>query len=313
MELQERNPALATPGSLVMRSAAKPISSLDSRHPAASQSMLSAEEEGKLIHRRQQHGDSRALNLLVSAFERLVRKEAKRYDSYGVPLDDRLQCANVGLIKAIDRFDPDKGFRLATYAVWWIRAELTDFVRSNFAPVIVPKGKPILAGDSLNAPLLNKDGESDEHQDLLASDAADQEAVFVEAGEIGHLRDRLSSITQKALNDRERAIFEARCLSDKPPTLESLAGQFGVSRERIRQIEVSALQKVEAAAKKPITIRRSTKDLRCAMAQFYAAAMPRHGHLDEWVDAVKRRFPEATQEDRIIAHRLADKMREATR
>jgi RNA polymerase sigma factor (sigma-70 family) len=209
-----------------MRSAGEPIYSPDSLRPTPPQAhreMLSAAEERQLADRWKTCGDLTARKGLISAFQPLVRHEARsyRYAHYGIPLTDRVQCANIGLMKAIDRFDPDKA-RLSTYARLWIRAEIMDLVRHSFGPVTIPKGQPILPGVSLNQRIETEDGESEERQNILENDPADQEAVLTEAAEIGHLRDRLDAITDSVLNDRERAIFEARCLSDDPPILDDL-------------------------------------------------------------------------------------------
>jgi RNA polymerase sigma factor (sigma-70 family) len=194
---------------------------------------------------------------------------------------------------ALDRFDPDRA-RLSTYSRFWIRAELLNYLKG--APIV--KGAP-----SLGEPVSTR-------QDALTCDPDDQQEVLTEAGEIGHLRDQLDAAMDATLDHRERVIFEAQYLADPRTTLDDLGAQFGISRERARQIRQAALKKVENAAKSAPEIRRSREKRRRLMAEFYASTTPRHHRLDEWLDAIGRRFPEAVMADRIAAHRLAEALTE---
>ena len=262
--------------------------------------MLEPNEEYMLAKRWREHGDSDAAHRLVTSHLRLVAKIAMGYRGYGLPISEVVSEGNVGLMQAIKRFEPDKGFRLATYAMWWIKAAIQEYILRSWSLVKMgttanqkklffnlrkAKGrisaleegdlrpeqvKEIatklgvgeqdvidmnrrLGGDvSLNAPL-REEGEG-EWQDWLVDDSAGQEAVLAarEEGEnrLGALRDSLS-----VLNPRERRIFEARRLAEDPITLEELSSEFGVSRERVRQIEVRAFEKVQEAVKRNLARR----------------------------------------------------------
>jgi RNA polymerase sigma-32 factor len=256
--------------------------------------MLQPEEEFMLAKRWREHGDRQAAHRLVTSHLRLVAKIAMGYRGYGLPISEVISEGNVGLMQAVRRFEPDKGFRLATYAMWWIKASIQEFILRSWSLVKmgttasqkklffnlrkikgqiqaledgdlrpdqvteiarrlgVPHEDVIsmnrrLAGDtSLNAPVrADSDGE---WQDWLVDDTADQETVLVQSEETSN---RLTMLDQamKKLNDRERRVFEARRLSDDPLTLEELSKEFKVSRERIRQIEVRAFEKVQKAVK----------------------------------------------------------------
>ena len=262
--------------------------------------MLEPTEEFTLAKNWRDGGDREAAHRLVTSHLRLVAKIAMGYRGYGLPIGEVVSEGNVGLMQAVKRFDPDKGFRLATYAMWWIKAAIQEYILRSWSLVKmgttanqkklffnlrkakgkisaleegdlkpdqvaqiatrlgVPEQDVIdmnrrLSGDtSLNAPL-REEGEG-EWQDWLVDNAPSQETVL--AGEqegqnrLSALRDALS-----VLNARERRIFEARRLADDPITLEDLSGEFGVSRERVRQIEVRAFEKVQEAVKRNLATR----------------------------------------------------------
>ena len=255
--------------------------------------MLEPDEEYMLAKRWQEHEDSDAAQKLVTSHLRLVAKIAMGYRGYGLPIGEVVSEGNVGLMQAVKRFDPDRGFRLATYAMWWIRASIQEYILRSWSLVKMgttaaqkklffnlrrTKGqlqaledgdlKPEhvkaiatrlgvseedvvsmnrrLGGDaSLNAPL-RADTETGEWQDWLVDDAPDQEESYAAEEELSKRREYLVS-AMEGLNERERRIFEARRLSEDPITLEDLSTEFGVSRERIRQIEVRAFEKVQKA------------------------------------------------------------------
>jgi RNA polymerase sigma-32 factor len=262
--------------------------------------MLEPSEEFMLAKRWREHGDTEAAHKLVTSHLRLVAKIAMGYRGYGLPISEVVSEGNVGLMQAVKRFEPDKGFRLATYAMWWIKAAIQEYILRSWSLVKMgttanqkklffnlrkAKGrisaleegdlrpdqvKQIatklgvteqdvidmnrrLGGDvSLNAPL-REEGEG-EWQDWLVDDSASQESVLVaeEEGQnrLAALRDALG-----VLNPRERRIFEARRLAEDPITLEELSGEFGVSRERVRQIEVRAFEKIQDAVRKNLAAR----------------------------------------------------------
>ena len=256
--------------------------------------MLQPDEEFMLAKRWTEHGDTEAAHKLVTSHLRLVGRIAMGYRGYGLPIGEVIQEGNIGLMQAVKKFDPDKGFRLATYAMWWIKASSQEYVLRSWSLVKmgttasqkklffnlrkvkgqlqafeegdlkpenvaeisrrlgVPEKDVIsmnrrLGGDSsLNAPLRN-DSETGEWMDWLQDDdAQDQETVYVENEELDARRAMLST-AMETLNERERRIFEERRLQDKPMTLEELSEEFDVSRERIRQIEVRAFEKVQKA------------------------------------------------------------------
>jgi len=246
-----------------------------------------------LAKRWREHGDRDAAHKLVTSHLRLVAKIAMGYRGYGLPIGEVISEGNVGLMQAVKRFDPDKGFRLATYAMWWIRAAIQEYILRSWSLVkmgttaaqkrlffnlrkaksrisALEEGdlrpdqlKQIatqlgvteqevtdmnrrLSGDaSLNAPI-RTEAESGEWQDWLVDEHDSQETVLAESEELDNRREALKSALS-VLNDRERRIFEARRLADDPVTLEELAAEFGVSRERVRQIEVRAFEKVQQA------------------------------------------------------------------
>ena len=258
--------------------------------------MLEPDEEYMLAKRWQEHADSVAAHRLVTSHLRLVARIAMGYRGYGLPIGEVISEGNVGLMQAVKRFDPDKGFRLATYAMWWIRASIQEYILRSWSLVKmgttasqkklffnlrkvkgqlsaieegdlkpdqvkliakklgVPEEDVIsmnrrLGGDSsLNAPL-RADSDGGEWQDFLVDESLNQEARLVESEELGQRKAFLAEAL-KGLNDREREIFVARRLSDDPATLEDLSSRYDVSRERIRQIEVRAFEKVQKAVQK---------------------------------------------------------------
>jgi RNA polymerase sigma-32 factor len=260
--------------------------------------MLEPQEEFMLAKSWREHGDRDAAHKLVTSHLRLVAKIAMGYRGYGLPISEVVSEGNVGLMQAVKRFEPDKGFRLATYAMWWIKASIQEYILRSWSLVkmgttanqkklffnlrkakskisalqegdlrpdqvqIIAKRLGVttqdvidmnrrLGGDaSLNAPI-REDGDSGEWQDWLADDSESQETVMAAHEELDNRRKALSSALG-VLNDRERRIFEARRLADDPVTLEELAEEFGVSRERVRQIEVRAFEKVQKAVKNKV-------------------------------------------------------------
>ena len=257
--------------------------------------VLEPHEEYMLAKRWREHGDYAAAHKLVNSQLRLVAKIAKGYRGYGLPISDVISEGNVGLLRAIQRFEPEKGFRVSTYAVWWIKASIHEYILRSWSLVktgtaanqkklffnlrkakskisVLDKGdmrpdqvKIIarrigvteqdvidmnrrLGGDvSLNAPM-REEGDSGEWQDWLVDDSADQETRLAESQESDNRRKALASALS-VLNERERRIFEARRLAEDPTTLAELAEEFGVCRERVRQIEVSSFEKVQKAVK----------------------------------------------------------------
>jgi len=255
--------------------------------------MLEPDEEFMLAKRYKEHEDPGAAQKLITSHLRLVAKIAMGYRGYGLPISEVISEGNVGLMHAVKRFEPDKGFRLATYAMWWIRAAIQEYVLRSWSLVKIGttaaqkrlffnlrkvKGqiaalddgnlhpehiKQIattlhvseedvvsmnarLTGDaSLNAPMRADEGAS-EWQDWLVDDTPDQETTL---GDSEEFNERMGLLTNAMgdLNEREKAIFQARRLHDNPATLEELAQQYNVSRERIRQIEVRAFEKVQEA------------------------------------------------------------------
>jgi RNA polymerase sigma-32 factor len=260
--------------------------------------MLEPQEEYMLAKSWREHGDRAAAHRLVTSHLRLVAKIAMGYRGYGLPISEVISEGNVGLMQAVKRFEPEKGFRLATYAMWWVKAAIQEYILRSWSLVKmgttanqkklffnlrkakskisaleegdmrpdqvkiiakrlgVPEQDVIdmnrrLSGDaSLNAPI-RADGDSGEWQDWLVDESTSQEAQLAESEEFDNRRQALTDALS-VLNDRERRIFEARRLADDPVTLEDLADEFGVSRERVRQIEVRAFEKVQKAVKNRI-------------------------------------------------------------
>ena len=257
--------------------------------------MLEPQQEYMFAKSWREHGDREAAHRLVTSHLRLVAKIAMGYRGYGLPISEVISEGNVGLMQAVKRFEPEKGFRLATYAMWWIKASIQEYILRSWSLVkmgttanqkklffnlrkakskisaleegdlrpdqvkIIAKRLGVteqdvvdmnrrLGGDvSLNAPI-REDGDSGEWQDWLVDDSASQESRLVASEEADNRRTALSQ-SLSVLNERERRIFEARRLADDPITLEELASEFGVSRERVRQIEVRAFEKVQKAVK----------------------------------------------------------------
>jgi len=265
--------------------------------------MLERQEEYMLAKRWREHGDRGAAHKLVTSHLRLVTKIARDYRGYGLPISEVISEGNVGLMQAVKRFEPEKGFRLATYAMWWIKAAIQEYILRSWSLVkmgttanqkklffnlrkakskisaleegdlrpdqvkLIAKRLGVteqdvvdmnrrLGGDvSLNAPI-RENGDSGEWQDWLVDDVSDQETRLAESEESDNRRKALGDALS-VLNDRERRIFEARRLADDPITLEDLAAEFGVSRERVRQIEVRAFEKVQRAVKSRIAAMES--------------------------------------------------------
>ncbi|HTC83386.1 MAG TPA: RNA polymerase sigma factor RpoH [Rhizomicrobium sp.] len=257
--------------------------------------LLSPEDEYMFAKRWKEHSDPEAARRLVTSHLRLVAKIAMGYRGYGLPVSEIVSEGNVGLMQAVKRFDPDKGFRLATYAMWWIRASIQEYVLRSWSMVkmgttaaqkklffnlrkaknnigaieegdltpdhtatladqlgvteteVTEMNRRLSGGDaSLNAPL-RSESES-EWQDWLADDTADQETRLAEREELGE-RHQLLVNAMKDLTERERDIIQARRLQDDPATLEELSQKYGVSRERVRQIEVRAFEKLQRGMK----------------------------------------------------------------
>jgi RNA polymerase sigma-32 factor len=257
--------------------------------------MLEPQEEYMLAKSWREHGDRDAAHRLVTSHLRLVAKIAMGYRGYGLPISEVISEGNVGLMQAVKRFEPEKGFRLATYAMWWIKAAIQEYILRSWSLVkmgttanqkklffnlrkaksrisaledgdmrpdqvatiarrlgvgeqdVIDMNRRLGGDVSLNAPIRN-DGDAGEWQDWLVDDRENQEATLTQSEELGNRRRALSDALS-VLNDRERRIFEARRLAEEPITLEELADEFGVSRERVRQIEVRAFEKVQKAVK----------------------------------------------------------------
>jgi RNA polymerase sigma-32 factor len=267
--------------------------------------MLAKEEEFMLAKRWREHQDFDSARQLVNSHLRLVAKIAMGYRGYGLPIEEVISEGNVGLMQAVKKFEPDKGFRLATYAMWWIRASIQEYILRSWSLVkmgttasqkklffnlrkaksrisaldegdlrddqvesiskrlgvgkqdVIEMNRRLGGDASLNAPL--RDGGEGEWQDWLVDDSVDQESQLADRQEsdvrMGALRGALS-----VLNPRERRIFEARRLADEPITLEELSAEFGVSRERVRQIEVRAFEKVQQAVKAGVAKAQAPKN-----------------------------------------------------
>jgi RNA polymerase sigma-32 factor len=257
--------------------------------------MLEPEEEFILAKRWQEQGDTEAAHRLVTSHLRLVAKIAMGYRGYGLPLNEIISEGNVGLMQAVKRFDPDRGFRLATYAMWWIRAAIQEYILHSWSLVkmgttaaqkklffnlrklkgqmqaidegdlapetvqaiaerldvteteVIEMNRRLEGGDrSLNVPL-RVDSDTD-WQDWLVDETASQETTLADADEFDH-RMSLLHRAMSVLNERERHILTERRLKDEPTTLEELSGEYGISRERVRQIEVRAFEKLQRAIK----------------------------------------------------------------
>jgi RNA polymerase sigma-32 factor len=257
--------------------------------------MLEPQDEYMLAKRWREHGDRDAAHKLVTSHLRLVAKIAMGYRGYGLPISEVISEGNVGLMQAVKRFEPEKGFRLATYAMWWIKAAIQEYILRSWSLVkmgttanqkklffnlrkaksrisaleegdlrpdqvkLIAKRLGVteqdvvdmnrrLGGDaSLNTPI-REDGDAGEWQDWLVDDKASQESTLADTEELDNRKKALTDALT-VLNDRERRIFEARRLAEEPITLEDLAAEFQVSRERVRQIEVRAFEKVQKAVR----------------------------------------------------------------
>jgi RNA polymerase sigma-32 factor len=256
--------------------------------------MLEPQEEYMLAKRWREHEDPDAAHKLVTSHLRFVAKIAMGYRGYGLPISEVVSEGNVGLMQAVKRFEPDKGFRLATYAMWWIRASIQEYILRSWSLVkmgttasqkklffnlrraksqisaledgdmrpdqvkliatrlgvseqdVIDMNRRMSGDASLNTPL--REESEGEWQDWLVDDEASQENVLAEREESNNRLDALHDALA-VLNPRERRIFEARRLADYPMTLEALSDEFGISRERVRQIEVRAFEKIQSAVK----------------------------------------------------------------
>jgi RNA polymerase sigma-32 factor len=260
--------------------------------------LLAPQDECMLAQRAREHDDRDAAHRLVTSHLRLVAKIAMGYRGYGLPIAEIVSEGNIGLMQAVKRFEPERGFRLATYAMWWIKAAIQEYILRSWSLVKigstasqrklffslrkaksrisafeegdlrpehvkliaaqfgVPEQDVItmnrrLGGDvSLNMPI-SAEGDSGEWQDWLVDETPSQERVLTESEELDNRRKAMREALG-SLGIRERRIFEARRLADEPSTLEELAEQFGVSRERVRQIEVRAYEKVQSAVRQRV-------------------------------------------------------------
>jgi RNA polymerase sigma-32 factor len=258
--------------------------------------MLEPDEEYMLAKRYAEHDDRDAAHKLVTSHLRLVAKIAMGYRGYGLPIGEVISEGNVGLMQAVKKFEPDKGFRLATYAMWWIKAAIQEYVLRSWSLVkmgttasqkrlffnlrkaksriqaleegdlrpdqvkqiatqlgvseadVVSMNRRLGGDASLNAPIRASEGESGEWQDWLIDDKENAEQVMVREDELASRRDMLKDAL-KTLSDRERRVFLARRLEEEPVTLEDLSQEFNISRERVRQIEVRAFEKVQKVMK----------------------------------------------------------------
>ncbi|GAA5110111.1 RNA polymerase sigma factor RpoH [Bartonella jaculi] len=258
--------------------------------------MLEPKEEYMLAQRYRKYNDLKAAHRLVTSHLRLVAKIAMGYRGYGLPIGEVISEGNVGLMQAVKRFEPERGFRLATYAIWWIKASIQEYVLRSWSLVkigttanqkrlffnlrklksrlqaldggdlnaeqvteiatrlnvtedeVVSMNRRLGGDTSLNAPLRTKEGESSQWQDWLVDDSENQEETLIEQNELENRRSMLTHAMDN-LNERERRIFKARRLSDEPLTLEELSSEFNISRERVRQIEMRAFEKVQNSIK----------------------------------------------------------------
>ncbi|MDJ0951439.1 MAG: RNA polymerase sigma factor RpoH [Alphaproteobacteria bacterium] len=263
--------------------------------------MLEPEEEFMLAKRWREHGDIEAAHKLVTSHLRLVAKIAMGYRGYGLPLAELISEGNVGMMQAVKRFDPDRGFRLATYAMWWIRASIQEYILHSWSLVkmgttaaqkklffnlrklkgklqafeegdlspenvtkiatelnvpeadVVSMNARLAAPDhSLNAPLRTES--EGEWQDWLVDESESHEIQIADQQELSDRREMLTK-AMKGLNQRERHILTERRLKDDPTTLEELSQEYGISRERVRQIEVRAFEKLQKAMKNQVVER----------------------------------------------------------
>jgi RNA polymerase sigma-32 factor len=260
--------------------------------------MLSPEGESALAYAWRDQRDPKALEQLVGSHLRLAIKIARGFRGYGLPVSELISEGNVGLMQAAQKFDPDRGFRFSTYAIWWIRAAIQEYILHNCSLVkmgttaaqkklffnlrklkgemeeleqgdlppaavqaiatkldvsaseVVEMNRRLASGDSSLNRLVGEDGEN-EWQDLIADDRPNQEVMVMEADEFSHRHGLLGEALEQ-LNLRERRIIIERRLTEEPMTLEELSQEFSVSRERIRQIEVRAFEKLQRAMKEAV-------------------------------------------------------------
>ena len=265
--------------------------------------LLSSEEEYTLANRWQVHKDTNAAHQLVTSHLRLVAKIAMGYKGYGLPITDIISEGNIGLMQAAQKFDPEKGFRLTTYAMWWIKAAMQEYILRSWSLVkigttavqkklffnlrsaknriqayeegdlkqenlekisnqlnvpekeVINMNRKLSGGDpSLNASIKTDGEKTGEWQDWLESDEPNQEETYSEREE-ENLRKEMINESLQVLNERELDIIQTRKLSDTPTTLEDLSEKYNISRERIRQIEVRALEKVKEALEQSMSER----------------------------------------------------------
>jgi RNA polymerase sigma-32 factor len=257
--------------------------------------ILERQEEYLLAKRWREHGDRDAAHKLITSHLRFVTKIARDYRGYGLPISEAISEGTVGLMQAVERFEPEKGFRFATYAAWWIKAAIQDYILRSWSLVkmgtsanqrkvffnlrkaqskisildygdmrqdqvkiiarrigvtetdVIYMNRRLRGDASLNA-AIHEDGDTGEWQDLLLDESPDQETTLAASEEFDNRRKTLSSALT-VLNTRERRIFETRRLAEEQSTLVELAEEFGVSRERVRQIEAGAFAKVQNAVK----------------------------------------------------------------
>ncbi|EJF82312.1 RNA polymerase sigma factor RpoH [Bartonella doshiae] len=258
--------------------------------------VLEPKEEYMLAQRYRQHNDLKAAHRLVTSHLRLVAKIAMGYRGYGLPIGEVISEGNIGLMQAVKRFEPERGFRLATYAIWWIKASIQEYVLRSWSLVkmgttanqkrlffnlrrlksklqafdsgdlnaeqikeiatrlnvteneVVSMNRRLGGDTSLNAPLRTNEGENSEWLDWLIDDTDNQEQILIEQDELENRRSMLTRAMDN-LNEREKHIFKARRLRDEPLTLEELSSEFNISRERVRQIEMRAFEKVQHSVK----------------------------------------------------------------
>ncbi|MFZ1813970.1 MAG: RNA polymerase sigma factor RpoH [Rhizobiaceae bacterium] len=278
--------------------------------------MLEPDQEYMLAKRYQEHDDRDAAHKLVTSHLRLVAKIAMGYRGYGLPIGEVISEGNVGLMQAVKKFDPERGFRLATYAMWWIKASIQEYVLRSWSLVkmgttanqkrlffnlrkaksriqaiddgdlnpdqvrqiatqlgvseeeVISMNRRLGGDASLNAPIKASEGESGEWQDWLVDDNDNAEQVMIRQDELASRRDMLKEALG-VLNDREKRVFLARRLEENPVTLEDLSQEFNISRERVRQIEVRAFEKVQKAVK--AAARDQAKENREALEQHTGA------------------------------------------
>jgi RNA polymerase sigma-32 factor len=260
--------------------------------------MLSPERERELSYAWRDGRDRKALEQLVGSHLRLAVKIARGFAGYGLPIAELISEGNVGLMQAAEKFDPDRGFRFSTYAIWWIRAAIQEYILHNWSLVkmgttaaqkklffnlrklkgemeeleagdlppaavskiaakldvpeadVIDMNRRLAGGDASLNRVVSEDGES-EWQDLLVDERPNQEIMLVESDELDQRRIMLGSALAR-LNTRERRIITERRLTDRPMTLEELSVEFSVSRERIRQIEVRAFEKLQKAMREAV-------------------------------------------------------------